>query len=135
MKSFTQDDIKDKELLEKLINEEADRIYKSETARHNRSYDNIYSTVKQGKIAEMYLVESGRFKFADLKWHDLVSANLDGTIEYSEVKAYDVDDWNSPYVQRDIARYRSEKWCKSTWYYLFQYRNATYKLLAVLRIK
>lgn len=131
MRTFTQDDIKDKEKLEELIQFEAKRIYESSSARHDRSWDRIYASVKQGKIAELYLVETGRFEFADLKWHDL--KNQQG--EYCEVKAYDVNDWTAPSVIRDLQRYRTETWCKSTWYYLFQYREGTYKLLAVLRIK
>ena len=131
MKNFTQDDIRDKDLLESLIREESDRIFESDSARKNRTYDQIYANVKQGKVAELYLKETGKFEFADIKWHDLKNANG----EYCEVKAYDVNDWNAPSVVRDLQRYRTESWCKSTWYYLFQFRNGTYKLLAVLRIK
>jgi hypothetical protein len=131
MKSFTQDDIVDKELLEKLIEEETDRIYESVSARHGRDRDQISASVKQGKIAELFLVQSGKYKFADIKWHDVMTTNG----EYVEVKAYDVNDWEAPSVKRDLARYRTEKWCKATWYYLFQCRAGEYKLLAILRIK
>lgn len=131
MRPFTQDDIKNKELLESLIQEETNRIFESDKARKGRSHDQVYASVKQGKVAELYLVETGKFEFADLKWHDL--KNKQG--EYCEVKAYDVNDWTAPSVIRDLQRYRTESWNKSTWYYLFQYRNGTYKLLAVLRIK
>ena len=131
MKDFTQDDIKDKVLLESLIQEETDRIFNSDKARKGRSIDQVYAMVKQGKVAEVYLKETGRFKFADIKWHDLI--NNQG--EYCEVKAYDVNDCTAAPVIRDLQRYRTESWCKSTWYYLFQYRSGTYKLLAVLRIK
>jgi hypothetical protein len=131
MRPFTQDDIKNKELLESLIQEETSRIFESDKARKDRSYDQVYASVKQGKVAELYLVETGRFDFADLKWHDV--KNKQG--EYCEVKAYDVNDWNAPSVVRDLQRYRTETWNKSTWYYLFQFRNGTYTLLAVLRIK
>lgn len=131
MKSFTQDDIKDQQLLENLVAEEASRIFASPVSRKDRTYDQVYAMVKQGKTAEVYLKETGRFEFADLKFHDL--KNQLG--EYCEVKAYDVNDWTAPSVTRDLHKYRTEHWCKSTWYYLFQYRNATYKLLAVLRIK
>ena len=127
MRSFTQDDIRDKILLEQLIVEEANRIFASDHARKNRTYDQIYARCKQGKVPELYLVETGRFTF----WHDLKNAQG----EYCEIKAYDVNDWNAESVKRDIERYRTESWCKSTWYYLFQYREATYKLIAVLRIK
>jgi hypothetical protein len=131
MRDFTQDDIKDKELLEKLIQEETKRIFESDKARHGRNEDQITASVKQGKIAELYLVQSGRFKFADIKWHDLVNS----AGEYVEVKAYDVNDWNAPSVIRDLQRYRTEKWCKAKYYYLFQCRGGTYKFLAILRIK
>jgi hypothetical protein len=131
MKSFTQDDVRDKALLESLITEETNRIFESDKARKGRTRDQVYAMVKQGKIAEVYLKETGRFEFADIKWHDLVNSYG----EYCEVKAYDVNDWMAPSVIRDITRYKTESWCKSTWYYLFQYRSGTYKLLAVLRIK
>jgi hypothetical protein len=131
MRDFTQDDIKDRILLEKMTIEETERIMNSDKSRKGRSYDQVYSMVKQGKVAELYLTETGRFKAADLKWHDLINSNG----EYCEIKSYDVNDWDDPRVKRDIERYRTEKWCKSTWYYLFQYRNATYKLLSVMRIK
>jgi hypothetical protein len=131
MKTFTIDDIKDKDRLNRLVQEETRRIYESSSARKNRSSDEISAKVLQGKVAELYLVETGRFEFADLKWHDL--KNQRG--EFCEVKAYDVNDWNAPLVKKDIERYRTEAWSKATWYYLFQCRYAEYKLLAVLRIK
>ncbi len=129
--TFTEEDIKDKDLLQKLVEQETTRIFESDAARKNRSYEQVYHSVKQGKVAEMHLVQSGKFEFANLKWHDL--KNVRG--EYCEVKAYDVDDWNAEYVQKDLQRYKKETWNKSTWYYLFQCRNSVYKLLAVLRIK
>jgi len=128
---FTEDNIKNKELLGKLINEETKRIFESETARKDRDYEQVYTRVKQGKIAELYMVETGKFSFSDIKWHDL--KNKAG--EYCEVKAYDVNDENASSVKRDLVRYRTEKWCKSNWYYLFQCRGGEYKLLAIIRIK
>lgn len=131
MKNFTVEDIQDKELLNRLIEEETNRIFESDQARHGRSRNQIEASVQQGKVAELYLVQTGKFKFADIKWHDLMNASG----EYIEVKAYDVNDWNAPSVKRDLERYKTERWCKATWYYLFQCRAAEYKLLAILRIK
>lgn len=131
MRSFTQDDIRDKELLERLIEEETKRIFNSEKARRGRSYDEIFANVKQGKVAEMYMVENENFVFSDIKWHDLKNTDE----EYCEVKAYDVNDETAHSVIKDLERYRTEGWSKAIWYYLFQYRSATYKLLAIIRIK
>jgi len=131
MKDFTQDDIRDKILLEELVRKEAEIIFNSPKARKKRSYDQIYASVKQGKIAELYLVETGKFKFSDLKWHDLVNSNG----EICEIKSYNISDWNVSFVYDDIRRYRTEKWCQSTWYYLFSCIGGTYRLLSVMRIK
>jgi hypothetical protein len=133
--TFTIDNIKDKALLEKLTKEEADIIFNSPNANKGRTYDQIYTSVRQGKIAELYLVESGAFEFANLKYHDLKRTK---TGEYCEVKAYNINDWNfwkSPFVIRDIERYSKETWNKASWYYLFQCKAAVYYLVAVIRLK
>ena len=129
---FTEADIKDKDLLEKLISEEAIRIFESPKANRGRSYEEVASSVRQGKVAELYLVESGEYEFADIKWHDV--KNSEG--EYVEVKAYRVHNgFDAPFVKRDLERYRTEHWCKAKWYMLFSCHNGTYELLGNRKIK
>jgi hypothetical protein len=128
---FTIEDIRDRDLLERLVARETEKVFNSPKARRGRCYEEVEDSVRRGKIAELFLVESGEFTFADKKWHDL--KNRAG--EYVEVKAYDVQDWTSSFVTRDIERYRTEGWNLSTWYYLFQCKYGQYKLLSILRIK
>jgi hypothetical protein len=128
---FTEDDIKDKIRLEKLIHQEAKRIHESPAANRGRSYENVVASVRQGKVAELFLVESGNYDFANIRWHDLIDKNGD----YVEVKAYKVNNWDAPYVKRDLERYRTEDWCKAKWYMLFSYDNGTYEYLGNQKIK
>ena len=55
---FTESDIKDKERLEKMIKKEAKHIFESEKSRANRDLETIEFFVRQGKIAELYMIES-----------------------------------------------------------------------------
>jgi|694.fasta_scaffold16082_12 hypothetical protein len=128
---FTENDIRDKELLAKLIEEEAQRIFESPKANRGRTLEQITESVKQSKVAELYLVETGEYDFADIKWHDL--RNHSG--EYVEVKAYNVRDWEAPFVKKDLEKYRTQDWCKSTWYMLFSYDDGTYEYLGTQKIK
>lgn len=129
---FTEADIKDKDLLERLIKEEATRIFESPRANRDRTYEQVANSVRQGKIAELFLVESGVYDFADIKWHDL--KNKDG--EYVEVKAYNVHNgFEAPFVKKDLERYRSQDWCKAKWYMLFSCHEGNYEFLGTKHIK
>ena len=128
---FTKRDIKDQVTLERLIKEEATRIYESDSARRDRSYEQIYQAVSQGKVAEMYMAETDDYDFADLRWHDL--KNKSG--EYVEVKAYNVNSFDAPFVKRDLERYKNATWCKAKWYMLFSCKNGEYELLGTKQIK
>lgn len=130
---FTVKDIKDTELLEQLVTEEASRIFSSPKANHGRTLDQIKNAVRQGKIAELYMVESGVYDFADLKWHDLKNKE---TGDYVEVKAYNVHTgFNAPFVKRDLERYRKESWCKAKWYMLFSCHEGVYELIGTEQLK
>lgn len=127
---FTINDIRDRARLERMVEREANQIYNSDVARKGRDLDTIRFTVRQGKIAELYLIENEGYEEADIKWHDLKRDN-----EYTEVKAYDVWSKEAPFVQRDLIRYRNESWCKSKWYVLFKVKNGEYELLEKIQIR
>jgi hypothetical protein len=130
---FTEADIKDKALLEELITVEATRIFESPRANKGRTLDQVKQAVRQGKIAELYMVESGNYDFADIKWHDLKHKE---TGDYVEVKAYNVrNGFNAPFVQKDLQRYRTESWCKAKWYMLFSCHEGVYEFLGTKHIK
>lgn len=128
---FTVNDIKDKDRLEKMVEKEANQIYNSCIARRGRDLDTIKFTVRQGKIAELYLIENAGYQEADIKWHDLKDENGD----YIEVKAYNVLSKDAPFVQRDIMRYKNGSWNKSKWYMLFKVKNGEYELLEKIRLR
>lgn len=127
---FTENDIKDKDRLMTMIEKEAQMIFNSSIANRGRTLDDIKQSVKQGKIAELWLIENYGFLEADKKWHDL--KNAEG--EYIEVKAYHVTDSGAPYVQKDIKRIKDEKWNTSKWYMLFKYDYGTYFFLEKIQI-
>lgn len=131
MKQFTEHDIKDKERLERMIQVEAYEIHRSQTSRKYRTYNDIEKVVRQGKIAELYMIENYNFREADKKYHDLISPNGN----YIEVKAYSVYDSNAPYVQKDLQRYRKENWNISKWYILFSVWDGVYTYLETINIE
>ena len=114
-----------------MIKKEADAIYNSDVARRGRDYDTIKFCVKQGKIAELYLIENHGYTESDIKWHDL----KDGDGNYTEVKAYDVWSKDAPFVQKDIRRYKNESWSKSKWYMLFKFKDGEYELLEKIQLR
>lgn len=128
--TFTEESIKNKDFLEQQILEEADRIYNSKTARRGRSLQEIKDWVRIGKVAEVYLIETGKYKPANKMYHDLI--NEDG--DYVEVKAYNVFDSEAPFVKKDLERIRNRKWNHSKWYMLFQHKNGTYAFLEKILI-
>jgi hypothetical protein len=131
---FTIEDIKDKDRLEQMIKKEALSIFNSKKANEARSLDDIEFTVRQGKIAELYLIENCGYKEADKRWHDLI----DSRGNYIEVKAYTFNGRvlakNTPFVQRDLHRLRNATWNDSKWYILFRYEDGIYTLLEKIQI-
>jgi hypothetical protein len=115
----------------RMVKIEAEQIYSSPVARRGRSYEEVENAVKQGKIAELYLIENHGFEEANKKWHDLINEEN----EYIEVKAYNVWDKNAPGVQRDLKRLREEGWNISKWYYLFKCKYGEYELLEKIKIR
>lgn len=129
--SFTIEDIKDRDRLEKMVDVEATNIYESARARKDRSKEDIVEKVRQGKVAELYLIETGDYFPANKKWHDLKDKNGD----YVEVKAYNVRDQYAPFVQSDLRRLREEGWNISKWYMLFQCIGGKYNLIEKIKIR
>lgn len=130
-KEFTVKDIVSVDTLNENIELETDRIFESDKARRGRAREDIQGSVRQGKIAEQYLIDHYGFTEADIRWHDLINQNGD----YVEVKAYSIDDHDTMFVKRDIHRYRTEAWSKSKWYVLFGCKDGNYKHLATIRLK
>ena len=130
---FTENDIQDKERLERMIEKEAIPIFNSPTANANRDLETVKFCVRQGKIAELYLIENCGYDEADLKYHDL-KEKLTGN--YVEVKAYDIPDASSPRVQIDLRRLRNANWNISKEYILFKvHSDGVYEFLEKIKIK
>lgn len=130
--TFTENDIHDKERLERMVEKEAAVIFNSPSARKDRDYDTVKFCVKQGKVAELYLIENFGYEEADKKYHDLKDP-ISG--EYAEVKAYSIHSADVPAVKRDLKRLRTENWNISKWYYLFKYSEGNYELLEKIKVK
>lgn len=131
--TFSEEDIQDRERLDRMVESEAIRIHSSADTRRSRSLEAIRRLVRQGKVAELYLIENFGYSEADLMWHDL----KDSEGEYTEVKAYSkIWDENAPQVAKDLKRYRSLEIFKSRWYILFSVdeRNI-YKFISKIKIK
>ena len=123
---FTIDDIKDRALLKELIEKEALRIFQSSAANRGRTYEEIEKTVTQGKVAELFLVESGDYEFSNIKWHDLIDKNGD----LIEVKAYSIHNgFDAKFVKEDIKKYKTSSWSKAKWYILFSCNDSQYELV------
>ena len=129
---FTEADIKDTALLESMVEKEANNIFSSDAARKGRTFEEVKSSVRQGKIAELYLIETGNFSPANKRWHDLI---LNETGELCEIKAYNIYSTGAPSVQRDLKRIRTEGWNFSKWYYLFKCNDGVYELLSKIEIR
>jgi hypothetical protein len=128
---FTADDIVDKEKLEKMIQREAEEIFNSENSRKGRDLETIKMSVRQGKVAELYLIENFGYHEAHRKWHDLL--NRDG--EYVEVKAYNTTSSKAPFVEKDLRKIRNEGWNHSSWYILFKFKDGQYEFLEKIRVR
>jgi hypothetical protein len=128
---FTIDDIKNKELLCELVEYEAKGIYENPKTRKERSYEHVRSSVLQGKVAEVYLIETGNYKKSERKYHDVVDKNG----REIEVKAYANASVFSSEVKKDLERLEKANWNQSEWYFLFSYDSGTYELVAKLKIR
>ena len=128
---FTEKDIRNRPLLESMILKESMSIFSSDPARKGRTLAEIKRTVRQGKIAEVWLSENTNLKLSDDRYHDLV----DSEGNFIEVKAYNVYNSSAPYVQSDLKRIRESTWNRSKWYYLFQHRNGEYQFLEKISIR
>jgi hypothetical protein len=128
---FTEEDIKDKARLEEMVRKEAISIFNSSNGRRGRDLETIQYCVKQGKVAELYLIENHGYSESDIKYHDLKDSQGD----YTEVKAYDVWSKDAPFVQKDIRRYKNETWSKSKWYILFKFKDGKYELIEKIQLK
>jgi hypothetical protein len=127
---FTESDIKDKLLLEKLIESESQALFDSPYTRRSRSLEEIKGAVKQGKTLELWLTENYNFQLSDDRYHDLIDENGD----FVEVKAFSVTDSGAPYVHKSLASIRTGKWNKSKWFILFNYDKGVYKFLEKIKI-
>ncbi len=130
-KPFSIADIRDIELLEENIHREASAIWENVNLRRGRNFEELKTSVRQGKIAEQWLIENHAFTQARLKYHDLV--NVDG--EYVEVKAYSYGDIFMDFVVKDLIKYRDSTWSKAKWYILFNCIDGIYYHKATIKIK
>jgi hypothetical protein len=128
---FTEADIKDLDRLEKMIEVEAKQIFKSATGNKGRDLDTIRYCVRQGKIAELWLIENRDYEVAGKKYHDLVDKNGD----YTEVKAYDVANVFAPFIQSDLKKLRTSDWNISKWYIVFKCTHGEYEFLDKVYVK
>lgn len=129
---FTEADILDKNRLERMIEKEALPIFNSATGnKERRDFETVKFCVKQGKVAELWLIENRGYDEANKKYHDLVDKNGD----YTEVKAYDVTSMNAPYIQKDIKKLRTESWNISKWYIVFKCTHGEYEFLDKVYVK
>jgi len=130
--SFTADDIKDKNLLNVLIEEEANRIFKSSAANRGRSYEEIYEACKIGKIAECWLYENRDLKFTDSIHTDLINENH----EVIEVKVKTSSESKLKIaIYNDIERILNESWNDSTYYICFILKDNIYKFECIKKIR
>jgi hypothetical protein len=127
---FTENDIKDKERLENMIAKEATQIFDNPQNRYGRDYDTIKYCVRQGKVAELYLIENFGYQESEIKYHDVVKNG-----EHSEVKAYNITSSTAPCVEKDLRRYRNAAWSKAKWYIIFKCVDGVYELLDIIKIK
>jgi hypothetical protein len=128
---FTIEDIRDKDLLKKLVDEESNQIYIKTSSRRNRTLEEIRSAVQQGKVAELYLVENFEYEFSYIKYHDLFNKDR----EIVEVKAYSSTEVFPSFIIKDIRKIQSSDWNKSNWYYYFGYHEGMYNLHQKIKLK
>jgi hypothetical protein len=129
--NFTFENIKDKNSLHQLVEIEANNIWAHEPNRRGRTYDQVYNSTLQGKIAEQWLLENHNFTRATVKYHDLV--NEIG--ELVEVKSFSYGDIYSRFVKESVEKYKTATWNYSKWYILFNCTNGTYSHMATIRLK
>lgn len=127
---FTEADIKDKDRLERMIEKEANAIFQSSKGNNGRDLETVKFCVRQGKVAELWLIENRDYDEANKKYHDLV--DKDGN--YTEVKAYSVDNIDMPFIQKDLKKIRTESWNTSRWYIVFKCVYGEYEFLDKIEI-
>lgn len=133
---FTIDDIKDRERLERMVEKEALQINRSEFSRRGRSLDDIKFAVRQGKVAELYLIENHGYIESDIKYHDLKILNEKGDNgEYIEIKAYSSDAIEAGYLDSEIFRIKNSKWNKSKYLIAFSVHNGEYSFYKKIYLK
>jgi hypothetical protein len=128
---FTLADIREVEILEANVAHEAQCIYVNEKLRRGRTLEQVADKVRQGKVAEQWLIENHAFTQARLKFHDLMNADR----EYVEVKAYSYGDIFMDFVVKDLIKYRDSTWSKAKWYILFNCIDGIYYHKATIKIK
>jgi len=128
---FREADIKDQVRLERMVEKEALQIFNNPDARRGRDLETVKFFVRQGKVAELYLIENHGYSEADKKYHDLKGEDGD----YTEVKAYNnTPSSKVPYVQRDLQRYKGASWNISKWYILFNVNDGVYEFVDKIKI-
>jgi len=130
MIKFKESEIRDKAYLETEIESEAQRIFKSSKANKGRSIETIREKVRQGKTAEVWMIENWGFKAAKDVYHDLIDS--EGNL--IEVKAYNPYNCNTEYIQNVVEKLKSSVWNQSKWLFLFEYDNGTYTFLKKIAI-
>jgi serine/threonine-protein kinase RIO1 len=132
---FTEEDIRDKAYLESEVEWEADKIFNSKLpgARRGRSLDEIKSAVRQGKIAEVYLIENAGYLACPNSYHDL----QDSEGNFIEVKAYKLSNAHSESepIKKEIERIKKSKWNKSKWMIIFSCEGGVYNFIEKVEIK
>ena len=110
-----------------MIKKEVDSIYNSDTARRGRDYETIKFSVRQGKIAELYLIENYGYSESDIRWHDLKKINENGGVgEYVEIKAYSSNSIDAGYLDAEIRRIKNSSWNYSKYLIAFKVDHGEY---------
>lgn len=137
---FTKEDIKDQDMLYRMVEEEVKRIYESAAARKGRTRKAIESKVWQGKPAEVWLIENQGYTVAPpvanakgglTYYHDLIDPN---GVDITEVKA-----WSESYINNGIEstvyKIRSGTWNMSTQLVVFAYEPQEYRYTYIDKIR
>lgn len=131
---FRESNIRDKSRLEQMIKKEAKNIFESDKSRNGRDLETVEFFVRQGKVAELYMIENFGYEEADRRWHDLKDS--DG--EYTEVKAYSGVKGrgaDATFVQKDLRKLRNSGWNVSKWYILFSVDDGVYEMIDKIQLR
>lgn len=88
IRDFTENDV-DMEVVRKTAMAEALAIFNSASARHGRSYEQIYSVTEQSHIAERYMIEHEGYENDDRKYMDIKKDDV--TVDVKTSKGNIVD--------------------------------------------